>query len=107
MDLKRWFNQFEEETGERIEDILLSVGYMYPGEQNFWLQWFENNKIIKFSDISEEMLNHRFDDGFGGKESPHFVGYSKNWIMISTEYDGSESWDKIPREPRDYDGWAS
>ena len=51
--------------------------------------------------LSEEELDTRFDDGFGGSEGISFTAWSDDWVYFPAVYDGSEWVAWVPRNPCD------
>lgn len=51
--------------------------------------------------LSDEELNVRFDDGFGGTEGPPFTAWGEKYVYFPVCYDGSEWVGWAPRNPCD------
>lgn len=51
--------------------------------------------------LSEEELDTRFDDGYGGSEGVSFTAWGDNWVYFPAVYDGSEWIAWVPRNPCD------
>lgn len=46
-----------------------------------------------------KILDFDFDGGYGGENGYAVYVWTKDWIIIKGTYDGSEWYDKIPRNP--------
>lgn len=80
-----------------------------------WLEDVENNYIwhkaltvepplnddriesLSFNDL----LNQRFDDGYGGVEGADFVLITTEWVYFPICYDGAEWIGRVPRIPNE------
>lgn len=62
---------------------------------------FNTHKFFDKDHIEEalKLLDYDFDSDYGGEECDRICVWSKNWIIVKCEYDGSEWFRKIPRNP--------
>lgn len=51
--------------------------------------------------LTEQELDVKFDDGYGGAEGVPFTAWSKTRVYFPVCYDGSEWVDSVPRNPCD------
>lgn len=51
------------------------------------------------STLSEEELNHNFDDGYGLEEGKPFTLWTNDYVYFPVMYDGSEWCGSVPRNP--------
>jgi len=81
--------------GEEIEAISLGdLGDSWSdGTQP--IQFYEGEKIKE----GLKKLDFEFDSGFGGQEGYCVYVWSKSWIIVKGYYDGSEWYERIPRNP--------
>ena len=54
---------------------------------------------IESSTLSEQQLDDKFDNGFGGSEGCAFTVWTKNHVYFPAVYDGKEWVDCVPRNP--------
>lgn len=91
MTIQQWLDWFTERTGEKVTHLVL-------GDDPAW-EGVQPNVVIPITDIPREVLDHKFDSGFGMAESPNLCGWSETYVVFSKEYDGAESLDWVPRHP--------
>ena len=65
---------------------------------NRWDKRFRGRLITDRAE-REELLNRKFDNGFGSSDGGHFVMWTKKHIYFPVGYDGSYSVHSIPRDP--------
>ena len=89
--LRRWFDEFSADTGEQITSIsLCPLGDFRETVEA---------QPIPFAEVSDGELDRLFNDGWGAPECQLFCAWSETWVMFPTQYDGAESWEKVPRNP--------
>lgn len=77
-------------TGESSEEL-----ECYYREEVRWRLSDEPIIHCGFTDLPER----EYDAGYGGTNGPAFLAFSDKYVYISTQYDGSETIDAIPRHP--------
>lgn len=80
-----WENAFL--VFQTLQDRELNIKWMCPEEKNK----FDLRNGQEECDILREMLDYKFDAGFGGDEAPHFIADDGESIYYLSEYDGSIS----------------
>ena len=88
--LRKWFDAFTAATGETPTAIVIATGDRWdcpPVDP------------IAFDDVSAEVLDEEFDDGYGGNNSPNLCAWSESFVLFSDDYDGAESLCWVPRNP--------
>lgn len=94
--LRQWFERFTAATSETPTYIVFGWGdYGYHSEN--WPTLPDGVKA--WSELSAEILDFGFDDGFGGNDSPNLCAWSDSFVIFSDNYDGAESLAWVPREP--------
>lgn len=53
-------------------------------------------------DVNSNILDEKFDGGFGRAECPPFIAEDRDFIYFPTEYDGSTSAVKVAKSIDDY-----
>jgi hypothetical protein len=97
--LRKWFERFTESTGETPTYIVLAWDRDWRSDE-----WPELPDGVKaWTELSGEILDREFDDGFGGNDSPNLCAWSDSWVIFSDNYDGAESLAWVPREPIAHD----
>jgi hypothetical protein len=97
--LREWFDDFEKATGER--PIAVKFGW---GDRDYRSEeWPPLPSGVALFIRLDAVLDHEFDDDYGGNESPNLCAWSDNWVLFSDNYDGSESLRWVPRFMVDHD----
>jgi len=82
-------------TGEKSEDLVCFYqdrrGEPYP-----WTKDSAPTLRTTFDGLPER----EYDAGYGGLGGPPFIAFSKKYVYISIQYDGSEDVVAIPRHPK-------
>lgn len=91
--LRRWFNQII----EPIDQIVFQ-------SKNEWDQyewWYKLIPVgvVSFDSLSDTLLDHVFDTGYGSNDSPNFCAWTEHFVVFSDNYDGAESICAVPRHP--------
>lgn len=55
--------------------------------------------VLISNTLSEEEMDCKFDDGYGGEEGLEFTAWSKDWVYFPICYDGAEWVGSVPRHP--------
>jgi hypothetical protein len=94
--LREWFDEFTVATGETPHTVVLGTvaAWHHP--------WPEYTPGVATSTIPDVVLDHPFDDGYGGNDSPNLCAWSPSWVLFSDNYDGSEGPRWVPRNPVDH-----
>lgn len=90
----------EEADNEPIEAIVF--GRMGWGEYNSdsWPNYAAMPKgEILTLDQAMSWLTQQFDNGFGAPSCPSILAWTKSWVISVSQYDGSTSPFKLPRNP--------
>jgi hypothetical protein len=106
--LLEWFDAFTEDTGERPTHIVLGqADYRRDGGDTF--VWYDGtdsdiilNKLLSFPFLPMDFLEKEFDDGYGGTEAPDLIAWSRNWVIFLDVYDGAESMQWVPKNPKSH-----
>jgi hypothetical protein len=104
--IRNWLNQFIQQTGEQPIYIMLNKEDWDNKQDPRWPE-IQSKKVVRVDQLPDSLLDRPFDSGYGGQEGPSFIAYSISYIMFTTEYDGSESWSYVPRNPVDNFDWSS
>ena len=98
--LRQWFDEFTDTTGEPIDYIVFGrfPRWDHDDERNTWPT--TPNTLTRFSNLSDDILDRRFDDGFGGNETPDLCAWSDSFVIFSDNYDGAEGLLWVPRNPK-------
>jgi hypothetical protein len=51
---------------------------------------------------AKSMLDYDFHSGYGATGCNAVVAWTKSWVISVSEYDGSTTWFRIPRNPTDH-----
>ena len=86
--LSEWLAEFEAKHGPIIHCV---IGRSYVDEE-----WAGDEVVT----LDDPRLAVRFDSGFGGTECRPCTAWSETHVFILGEYDGSEWWTSVPRNPR-------
>lgn len=62
-------------------------------------EWFNVNCKKQIS--LNELLEEKFDAGYGSANGKSFVIITKNWVYFPVVYDGAEWVDRVPRNPNE------
>lgn len=104
--IREWFDNFTKETGEEVEVVCLGGGRWYTDEKDApYSGWPEYpvRTVTPIADLNPSVLDHAFDDGYGGTDSPNLCAWSPSFVVFSDQYDGAESIQWVPRNPIDHD----
>ena len=96
--IREWFNAFSEATGENVYAIVLGWEHGW-GDYNADEWPAIPSGVTPLADLSDDVLDRDFDDGFGGNQSPNLCAWSVNFVLFSDNYDGAESLQWVPRNP--------
>jgi hypothetical protein len=55
--------------------------------------------LFERHNIPKEILDYKFDDGYGSPDAPPIIAYSRDYIIYIHEYDGAEWPVWLPRFP--------
>lgn len=90
MTLRRWLKEFTEETGEVPTHVVVD-----------WSGWGDGQvcEVVRFSDLSNELLDRVFSDEYGGYDAPGLCAWSPSWVLFSDRFDGASSLQWVPRIP--------
>ena len=91
--LRDWFTDFERRTGEGVE----LVEFGERPEDSGWTPLPEGQ--VRLSEVPDDVLDFKFDAGWGAQESPNFWAWSSNYVAYVHEYDGAEGIKWVPRNP--------
>lgn len=93
--MREWFAAFTEKTGERPTHVV------FGSECGWNVKWegVAEGDVIAFDDVPDAILDRQFDDGYGGNETPNLCAWSPSWVIFSSDYDGSEDLNWVPRSP--------
>lgn len=66
--------------------------------------WAFNDAPLRFYPKAKvpqalELLGFEFNDDFGVQEGYSLYAWTRNWIILKGTYDGSEWYERIPRNP--------
>lgn len=94
-NIKEMLLEESKENNELIEAIVVGVHYdrKYDGEVR------PDENIILSLEQGLAKLDEEYDDGYGGADCYPMYAWSKNWIYVINEYDGSTRLSSIPRNP--------
>lgn len=97
-NLINWITK--EANGEKIEAVVIGeMGWgEYNTESNPNYEKIKRGKVYTWEEATP-LLNYEFNSGFGAPECNAFYAYTKNWIISVSQYDGSTSPFRIPRNP--------
>lgn len=104
--IRGWFDEFTARTGEKVTHVCLSWGDSWRTTDDYYTsRWGDISQgvALPFDEVPAATLDAKFDDGFGGNESPNLCAWSENWVLFSDDYDGAESIRWVPRSPRDHE----
>jgi hypothetical protein len=99
--LRAWFDRFTKQTGERPTHIVFGESPRYAASGEWPIA--HPKVVIEFDHLHDLILDHEFDDDYGGNESPDLCAWSPSWVIFSDNYDGAEDLCWVPRAPRDHD----
>ena len=116
--LREWYSRFIRATNET------------PTHTQFWCEslwdwnwiaqsepWMEEERDIfpvpswlvapvgtiwSFYDTPKEILDYKFDPGFGSATAPPLLAWSKSYVIFINEHDGSQELKWIPRFPEKF-----
>ena len=102
--LRKWFDRFTEETGEKVEVVCFGGGRWYGSEDEPRQGWpaYPVNVATPVDLIDAAVFDRDFDAGFGGNESPNLCAWSASYVVFSDNYDGAEDIRWVPRNPSDH-----
>lgn len=94
--LREWFDQLGDKIGK--------PAWICFGAEEYDLDKFEDwdvelNTLIPFDRVPASVLDHEFDDSYGGTESPSLVAWTADHVVFSVCYDGAEWLSYVPRDP--------
>ena len=92
-NLKQWI--LDAAQGEDIEYIV--IGEMYHERDN---EKIPINTILAWND-AEKYIDYDFDSGYGMTGCHPIYAWTKNYIIVIQEYDGSTCCSAVPRHPVD------
>ena len=82
-------------TGEKPEDL----DCFYQDRRGEPYSW-DGNSAPTLRTTFDKLPEREYSAGYGGTEGPPFIAFSKKYVYISTQYDGSEDVVAIPRHPK-------
>lgn len=116
--LREWFNNFRKQTNEIVTHVQLWAENEYDWN---WItkseDWMEEERdafpipswvvapvgtIWQFHDVPNEILDYKFDCGYGAATAPSILAWSKSYVIYIDEYDGSQVMKWIPRFPEKF-----
>jgi hypothetical protein len=112
--LKHWFDRFTEATGQEVTHILMHTESEWDWEYKvtrysdadrptnaplLWNGVAERGQLFERHNIPKEILDYKFDDGYGSPDAPPIIAYSRDYIIYIHEYDGAEWPVWLPRFP--------
>lgn len=83
----------QERLGENVEFIVL--GDREPD----WDAEQVDQPVLTLEQVPAEVLDREFDSGWGGTEGTPIMAWTKNFVIFSCQYDGSEWLSSIARNP--------
>lgn len=86
--LAEWLAEFEEEHGDVIAVVMFTPDKPYS-----------SSGATEYVQRDDERLTVRFDAGFGGTDAANVYAWSDTHVFVLGEYDGSEWWQAVPRNP--------
>ncbi len=99
-NLVRWIIELSD--GEPVEAVVIGeMGWGdYNAEDN--PQWEAQQphfgKVLSWSK-AKPLLNYDFDSGYGSPRCNAIYAWTKSWVIAISQYDGSTSPFRIPRNP--------
>ena len=81
--VRKWLDEFTANSGEPVEVILID-GALWQYDQY---------------DQEPSTVDRVFDAGYGRTYCPPFCAWSASWVVFPAQYDGSEWWERVPRNP--------
>jgi hypothetical protein len=101
---REWFDEFTVATGERPTHIVLGWEHGWGDySKGPWPEWDRWGHVVEYDDVPVGLLDHEFDEGFGGNESPNLAAWSATFVLFSDNYDGAEHLNWVPRNPIDHE----
>jgi len=111
--LKHWFDRFTEATGQEVTYILMHTESAWEWEYKvarydtdrdpdaplLWQGVAKRGQLFERHNLPQEILNYKFDDGYGSPDAPPIIAYSRDYIIYIHEYDGAEWPVWLPRFP--------
>lgn len=111
--LKHWLDRFTEATGQEVTHILMHTESAWEWEYKvarydtdrdpdaplLWQGVAERGQLFERHSLPKEILNYKFDDGYGSPDAPPIIAYSRDYIIYIHEYDGAEWPVWLPRFP--------
>lgn len=94
-----------EKTGE--DPALLTCVYIPDGQYAYYGPLFEKDdeNPLPVTCSVAELPEREFDSGFGGREGERIICFSEQYVYISTEYDGAENIEAVPRHIEQIKSW--
>jgi hypothetical protein len=105
--LRKWFNDFTKETGEKVQWVQL---YEYGTELQEMLEFREEKPswlIAKpgttwaYHETPKAILDFSFYPGYGSADAPKVIAWSDSFVINIHEYDGAEWLEWFPRNPQE------
>lgn len=96
--LRDWFNGFTKATGETVDEVVFRRHPDWDDAPHGW-PGIVDGEVVAAGEIPASVLDHLFDDGYGGRECWPFFAWSKSFVIWPHEYDGAEWPAWAPRQP--------
>lgn len=115
--IKHWFNRFELATGQKVTHVQMYAESDWDWEYKcerysddyrddahlpreiLWEGIAARDQLFTYEEVPKEILNYKFDDGFGSADAPPIIAFSRDYVLYVHEYDGAESLHWLPRFP--------
>lgn len=94
MNAKDELLEISKEVGEEI--LAISIGRRGWEAEVKTPLYFEGKKEVQ---KALQILDFKFDSGYGGEDGYCLFAWTKNWVIIKGTYDGSEWYSHVPRNP--------
>jgi hypothetical protein len=116
--LREWFTNFRKETNEIVTHVQFWAASKWDWD---WITksepWMAEERdtfptpswcvapvgtIWNFHETPSEVLDFKFDPGYGTAEAPSILAWSRSYVIYIHEYDGSQAMRWLPRYPEEF-----
>jgi hypothetical protein len=102
-NLLEWIAELSD--GESVEGVVIGGGGWsvdMDGRIPTWaMQDAKRNKLLTFEE-AKPLLDYEFNSGYGAPECNAITVWTKSWVIAVSQYDGSTSPFRLPRNPIDH-----
>ena len=98
-NIRKWLEDAEAKSGEKIEAIVVGQHYNRPNKYSGEDEPEANENIVLSREVGLEKLDQEYDSGFGGADCYPMYAWSATRVYFINEYDGSTGLNWVPRQP--------